>query len=103
MAEATYTKLRNDTWGIRVQGPAVPGDTVEVTTRAGETKKEVVEKVVWEGDGVTICAIVRTEASAPSRPRRGQCACTDAGCCRPRCECARHCICRGGNIWDCMG
>jgi hypothetical protein len=121
MAEATYTKLRNDTWGIRVKGPAVPGDTVEVTTKAGETKKEVVERVLWEGDGVTICAVVRTESSsagprprrapcivvedgeAPSRPRRAPCACHDQNCCRPRCECEAQCVCRGGQVYDCMG
>jgi hypothetical protein len=104
MAEATYTKLRNDTWGIRVQGTAVPGDEVEVTTKAGETKKEVVERVLWEGDGVTICAIVRAESSsAGPRPLRAPCACHDQNCCRPRCECEAHCVCRGGNIWDCMG
>jgi hypothetical protein len=35
--------------------------------------------------------------------RRRQCECDEYGCCRPACRCESHCVCRGGNVYDCMG
>ena len=35
-----------------------------------------------------------------SRRRRRTCDCTDPDCCNP-CMCEPHCVCRGGNIYDC--
>jgi len=32
-----------------------------------------------------------------------QCACTEQGCCRPKCFCSSSCACKGGPIFDCMG
>ena len=42
----TYTRLRTGDWGIRVSGQAKPGQSVDVTTRAGEVKRELIEAVV---------------------------------------------------------
>lgn len=63
MTTTTYARLRNGEWGLRVQGaiPA-PGTTLVVAKRDGSTKQEVVEKVVWSGDGVALCAIARVSA-----------------------------------------
>jgi hypothetical protein len=67
---ATYTKLKSGEWGIRVtEGTVTEGQTVTVTKKSGETKEEVVAKVVWSGNGVTLCAI---RASAPGRPAGGR-------------------------------
>ena len=46
---ATYTKLRDGSWGIKVPGKAVPGQQVTVETRAGARKQEVVGIVMWTG------------------------------------------------------
>lgn len=73
--KATYTKLRDGSWGARIEG-ATPskGSSIAVTKR-------------------DVCAIQQ------QRPRGG-CSC-DESCCRPRCDCDRSCNCRGGNIYDC--
>lgn len=59
MATATYTKLRNGDWGVRVQGTIGPGMEVIVTTRSGKTRRETVRKVLWRGNGICICTIDR--------------------------------------------
>jgi len=45
---ATYTKLR-DGWGVRSTEPVQPGQTVTVTTKAGQAKTETITKVLWQG------------------------------------------------------
>ncbi len=54
---ATYSKLRNGSWGVRVEGSVSPGQSVTVTTKAGKTKTETVGKVIWQGSGVSLCSI----------------------------------------------
>lgn len=54
---ATYTKLRDGSWGVRIDGPAVAGQTVTVTKKSGESKAETVAAVVWSGNGVSVCSI----------------------------------------------
>jgi hypothetical protein len=63
---ATYTKLRDGSWGIRVTGTAKAGDVVTVTKRSGETVNATVGRVVWSGNGVSLCEV----AAAPKRGRR---------------------------------
>lgn len=55
---ATYTKLKSGAWGVRVAGATSSGSVVSVTTKSGKTKSETVAKVLWSGNGVSICAIV---------------------------------------------
>jgi hypothetical protein len=59
---ASPTKLRSGSWGARVNGPAAVGDIVTITTRGGKTWDAEVTKVVWTGEGVSVCA---TAATAP--------------------------------------
>lgn len=71
---ATYTKLRDGSWGIRVPGTVVPrlGSAVTVETRAGARKAETVYRIVVQYDDAIICAIQpSTPASRPlsQRPR----------------------------------
>lgn len=61
---ATYTKLKSGNWGIRSTSELIPGQVVAVTTKAGATKMERVEHVVWSGNGVWLAAIAQ---SAPQR------------------------------------
>lgn len=80
-----YVKLRDGSWGIRLEqeSPVVPGQAVVVHKRDSTTKKEVIAKVLWEGNGVALCTIVKQVSSAqmPSsdrgrlRGRRTGCAC----------------------------
>lgn len=63
--KATYTKLRSGAWGVRIEGPApAEGTTITVTTKAGAVKTETIERVLWSGNGIALCAIVAR--SAPS-------------------------------------
>lgn len=98
MPNNTYAKLRSGDWGVRASVPVEPGAVVQVTKQSGEVKDEIIDKVLWRGEGIALCSIRQ-------RPRKhaGGCACTEEGCCRPRCHCEPHCVCRGGNIFDCMG
>lgn len=64
-ASATYTKLRTGNWGIRVEGTAVTvGTSVTVRKASGETKVERVVAIVWQGNGITLCAIGASERHA---------------------------------------
>jgi hypothetical protein len=53
---AAPAKLRDGSWGARVQGDAAVGDVVTITTRAGKTWDARVKKVLWSGDGIALCA-----------------------------------------------
>lgn len=56
---ATYTKLRDGSWGVRVIGAAVTaGQSLTVNTKAGEAKSETIDRVLWSGDGASICSVV---------------------------------------------
>lgn len=62
---STYTKLNNGSWGVRVDGRAEAGQVVSVRTKAGDTKRETVERVLWTGADkqtgrtVSLCAITQ--------------------------------------------
>lgn len=66
MSNASYTKLKDDTWGIRCVG-FVPdaGVSVTVTKRDGSTKREFVARVVWsgkdKGQDVALCSLQTAE------------------------------------------
>lgn len=60
--QATPIKLRDGSWGAKVQGDNVlPGTPIRVTAKSGKWWNAVVYKVVWVGDGVAICATVTPE------------------------------------------
>lgn len=84
---ATYTKLKSGEWGIRVEGSAREGQTVTVRKKDGTTKQEKIVKVVWSGNGISLCAI--HQSYTPKAGRRGRLSDDD------RCE-----VC-DGNKWTC--
>lgn len=58
MAEARWSKLRDDTWGVRVEGRVVkPGSIVGVKRADGEISEETIDEIVWSGDGVQLCRV----------------------------------------------
>lgn len=56
---ATYTKLRSGDWGIRVEGEIHAGNSILVEKKSGETKTETVNRVIWSGNGISLCTIAR--------------------------------------------
>jgi hypothetical protein len=72
---ATWTKLKSGAWGIRVTGGAPSsGDTVTVSKKDGTQQSVTVEKVVWTGGDVALCAIEAKPRSGSGRSgRRYEC------------------------------
>lgn len=55
---ATWTKLRSGEWGLRVTGGSPrSGDRVTVTKRNGESRVVAVGRIIWRGDGATLCTV----------------------------------------------
>jgi hypothetical protein len=54
---ATWTKLKSGEWGIRVEGKATAGQSVTVRKRDGSTSTVSVGKVIWTGNGVSLCTV----------------------------------------------
>ncbi len=68
---ATYTKLRDGSWGIRSTETIRVGQTVLVAKRDGSTKSETVGAIVWTGNGVTLASIgARSQTSSRGYQRR---------------------------------
>jgi hypothetical protein len=64
--EVNYKQLRDGTWGISGHN-LVPGTTVIVTKRSGETQRVVVGVIVWKNKADGFCyARIATEQSAPA-------------------------------------
>lgn len=61
---ATFAKLKDGTWGIRVAGNVEPGAKIQVTRRDGSISEAEVVRVVWSGDDVSLCEIKRNEPKA---------------------------------------
>ncbi len=66
--QATPTKLNSGAWGAKVQGPCRVGDAITITTRAGKSWDATIARVVWCGDGISLCATA--SGDTPSQ-RRG--------------------------------
>ena len=78
--KATYTKLKDGSWGVRVEGITKPEGNITVTKKDGTSKEETIKTVVWSGNGVYLCSIVPTSNARPSyvrgyQPARKWCRC----------------------------
>jgi len=49
MTTATWTKLNNGNWGVRVPGRATVGQTITVAKKSGATSTETISAVLWTG------------------------------------------------------
>jgi len=85
--KATPTKLRTGAWGVTTQGTPRVGETVTVTTKSGKSWTATIDRVIWSGSGVSICA-TSSGVSAPVRSsgvpapvRRGRRECVSDGNC----------------------
>jgi hypothetical protein len=96
----TYTKLRSGGWGIKVDGTAVAGQVVIVTTKAGATRTETVAAVVHSGPAYSVCTIVPKPWRQPKRPgsRLSNGRCRE---CRGPVVDAPHCKAREGLCGSC--
>ena len=56
---ASYTKLKDGDWGVRIEGTLDKGTRTEITVtkRSGETKTEKVV-VLWSGKGISLAKII---------------------------------------------
>jgi hypothetical protein len=64
----TYSKLKDESWGIRCSSEVKPGDVVLVEKRDGTKKNETVKAVVWAGNGVWLCSVEpKTKASSATK------------------------------------
>lgn len=69
----TYTKLKSGAWGIRSTEEINAGQMITVAKKSGESKQEIVEKVVWSGNGVWLAALRSTAAErGGQRPLQGR-------------------------------
>lgn len=93
--KATFTKLKNGDWGVRVEGEVTEGQSIVVTKKDGSTDVKTIQKVLWNKDGISLCSIEQIKTKYYNG-----CSCPQ-DCCRPRCSCPSYCNCRGGNIFDC--
>lgn len=79
---ATWTKLRDGSWGIK--GPKTEiaaGARVQVQKKDGEIQTVTIAKVVWSGDDVAIASIVaeRREGGNGGGANAGGKTCADCG------------------------
>ena len=98
---ATFTKLRNGSWGIRIDGKPEPGAQITVKKKSGETEAKVIDRVIWTGPDrktgqpVSICSVKEaTKASVWS---------SDQDYCYHACPVTeRQCNPKNGPCHDCL-
>lgn len=74
---ATFTKLRDGSWGLRVPGKASAGQVVQTLTKGGKADRKTVGKVLWSGTDpggsmISLCTIAVEEETPWEAPPRGQ-------------------------------
>lgn len=67
---ATYAKLNSGEWGLRVPGRPREGQQVTVQKRSGESRAETIGKVVWSGNGFSLCTIEASNRQSPRATER---------------------------------
>ena len=79
---ATYTKLKDGSWGVRASGKVTAGASLTVTKKDGSTKVETVKVVLWTGpdsktrETISLCAIAQSNGGSnahSSSHRPGTC------------------------------
>jgi len=100
--EATWTKMRDGAWGVRVPGaPPAAGASVAVVRKDGTVSTVTVDRVVWSGDRVAICRVRSERRTAPAgRAARSDRSCHTDGNCSSVCD-PRTCPCGDGSWFRC--
>ena len=98
MLKGTYTKLRDQSWGVRIDGECklsteIGLQKVSVTKRSGETKTETV-RIIWAGKGISLAKIEGSKQATGRRNsgyRRRERYVDDEGCSFPCHTCGKFC------------
>ncbi|MGH9440200.1 MAG: hypothetical protein ACRD22_20605 [Terriglobia bacterium] len=86
----TWHKLKNGTWGIRADGVLTPRQQITVTAKSGRTETVTVERVLWHGNGISLCAVVakpRANRHQNYHRRCASCGHTEDECSEMDCVC----------------
>lgn len=67
---ATPTKLRNGSWGARVEGKPSIGETITIRAKSGKSWQARVSAIVWTDGTASIVATASTDRE--SRPSSGK-------------------------------
>ena len=106
MVTASPAKLQNGSWGARVTGTVRAGDSITIKTAAGKSWVAVVEKVIWNGNGVSIVATKSSSDYTPAvRNSRGYVTQRghEAGYCGYPCPVTgKKCCSKNGQCHDCQ-
>ena len=67
---ATWTKLKDGTWGVRAPAGVTVGSQLTITTKAGKTSVETVAQVLWtgtakDGQSASLVSVVRSLRREP--------------------------------------
>jgi len=54
---ATWAKLRDGSWGVRVTGEVRVGDVVTVTAQSGKVQDKAIREIAFRGQGYTLCYV----------------------------------------------
>lgn len=82
MQTASPTKLRDGSWGARVNGCPSVGSRIRIETRGGKSWDAIVTKVVWEDRSKSVSIVATRSASpAPARSRGIDDSCPTGGDC----------------------
>ena len=54
---ASWCKLRDGSWGVKVDGTATVGQSIKVAKNSGETQDVTIQRIVFSGNGVSLCAV----------------------------------------------
>lgn len=78
----TYTKLKDGSWGVRINAGATvkSGQSVMVIKKDGSSKVETIKTVLWTGDGVSLCSIAQTAKNGSQAARPGTCVSCGESC-----------------------
>jgi hypothetical protein len=71
-APASFTKMKDGSWGLRIQGTAKAGQSIAVQKRDGGSKTVEIGRVVWTGNGISLATISGSGSTqrATARPAR---------------------------------
>lgn len=69
-ATATFTKLKDGSWGLRVTGSAKAGDSVTVTKKDGSKSTKKISRIVWSGNGAHIAEMYERDRAEAERYHR---------------------------------
>lgn len=98
MMTATYTKLRDGSWGLKVNGKAFDGMDVIVTKKSGERVEENCGKVIWTDGQTSICRTFASECRSYQNRKNGRSGGSSSG--KFECQECGDYVFRGSRCWE---